>query len=259
MFFKPLIFSAVLFGQASLSAIPQPLFDEIKTLYECYGNDKYLINEEVTQRTHVLQAALIASLAGAPDDVVFALLIHDIGQISSLEYVGQTNFLHAKHDELGAKWLADHDFPQFVSDVVRYHTIAKVILCLEEPAYFESLSLASKESYFIQRDKFLNEKDQVTLHELQNHPRFTDLKCARKCDDMAKILGLGETPDEEGVVLPHFDSYYDLAGRVYNKTNNPPLNLHWREQVNEFHRMMINDRAEFEKMIKTRIKVVLNE
>jgi len=244
---------ALLFGYSTLCAMPEPLFNEIKTLYTLYGNDKYLINEEVTQRTHVLQAALVADLAGAPEDVVLALLIHDIGQITTLEYVGQTILLHAKHDEFGYQWLKDHQFPQFVCDVVRFHTIAKVVLCIEEPSYFDSLSLASKESYFIQRDKYLNEEGQVTLTALLEHPRLLDIKCARKCDDMAKIVGLNETPDENGVALPSFDSFYALAARVYNEENRMPPNPNWQEQINTFHQMMLNDRSQFEAMIKAMV------
>lgn len=231
------------------------LFYQIKSLFEQYGNKKYMICEEVTQCSHVLQAALIAKMAGAPEDVVIGLLVHDIGQIACEDHVGDVDYLHAKHDEMGAEWLERHGFPSFVCDLVRFHTIVKVVLCMEEPAYFENLSDASKASYFIQRDKYLNEEGLVTLTALLNHPRFTDLKLARKCDEMAKIIGLSERAGEGEILLPSFESYFEMGRRVLNGTGSKG-GENWREQIQSSYQRMVDNRADFESAFKQKVSAI---
>lgn len=240
--------------QGSLFSMDPVLFDEIKYLFANYGNNKYMINEEIIQRSHVLQAAMIARLAGAPEDVVIGLMLHDIGQIVSKEHLGNLDYLHAQHDEAGARWLKDNGFPPFVSDLVRYHTLAKVVLCMEDSGYFDTLSLASKESYFIQRDKYLNEPGQPVLCAFLQHPRADDIKHARKCDDMAKIIGLNEFSDktaDQPVFLPSFDTYYDMALRVCQGDGAGASREDWKEIVDAFHSHMTVNRPEFEAMIKS--------
>ena len=222
-------------------------FNEIKSLYKRYGNDKYMINEEITQRSHALQAALIANLAGAPEEVVIALMLHDIGQITSKEHLGDLKYLHAQHDEVGANWLAKHGFSYFICDIVRFHTVAKVILCMENSSYFDALSKASKESYFIQRDKYLNEPEQAILNAFLEHPRIEDIKHARRCDDMAKIIHLNEE-----TLLPSFDSYYEMFLRICQKEDLTGSS-NWKESVDEFYHLMIKNRTEFENQIKNQL------
>jgi predicted HD phosphohydrolase len=252
------IYLLILFGNSKAWSLDPVLFNEIKTLFALYGNDKYMINEEIIQRSHVLQAALIAKLAEAPEDVVVALLLHDIGQIAIAEHVGQCEYLHAQHDEIGARWLEAHGFPPFVCDLIRYHTIVKVLLCMEDPNYFENLSLASKESYFIQRDKYLNEEGQKTLNALLSHPRLEDIKCSRKCDDMAKIVGLNEKASEEQTVyLPSFDAYYEMAVRVCENKEDKSYHPEWRSHVNQFYASMAKNREQFEASMKERVAELL--
>lgn len=225
-------------------------FHEIKNLYDLYGNDKYMISEEITQRSHALQAALIAHLAGAPEDLIIALMLHDIGQISSKEHLGDLQYLHAQHDEVGAEWLKTHGFPDFVCDVVRFHTAAKVILCIENTLYFDALSQASKDSYFIQRDKYLSEPNLVTLNALSHHPRVEDIKYARRCDDMAKILNLNEEN-----TLPSFDMYHEMLLRVCQQKGSPGR-PNWKENLSNFYSLMITNRSEFEDLIKKQVKLL---
>lgn len=248
MLYRGLLFVFV-FINTCLWSVDLSVFDDIKNLYERYGNDKYMINEEITQRSHVLQAALIANLAEAPEEVVIALLLHDIGQITSKDYLGDLKYLHAQHDELGAKWLAEHGFPDFVCDIVRFHTAAKVVLCIENTDYFDALSQASKESYFIQRDKYLNEIEHTTLKALLNHSRIEDIKHARRCDDMAKIISLNEAINDQGTSLPSFDHYYEMFLRVCQKKGLPGK-VNWKETICEFYNLMIQNRDKFELYIK---------
>jgi predicted HD phosphohydrolase len=225
------------------------LFMTIKSMFNQYGNKQYMICEEVTQIAHALQAALIAYIVGAPEDVIIGLLLHDIGQIACVEHIGDVDYLHAQHDKIGADFLQQNGFPSFVSDLVRFHTVAKVILCAEDPVYFENLSTASQVSYLIQRDKYLSEEGQVTLHALLNHPRIIDLKVARKCDDMAKIIGLSEHVHKGEILLPLFDSYGAMMDRVLNSKGGLG-NDGWREKIHIFYQNMIDNREEFEAKFK---------
>jgi predicted HD phosphohydrolase len=259
MTFRFLTYFVLFFGTTRLLALDSQLYSDIKTMFALYGNDKYMISEEIIQRSHVLQAALIAKLSDAPEDVIIALMLHDIGQIAEADHVGQLEYLHANHDEVGAAWLKSHGFPPFVTDFVRYHTIVKVLLCMEDPHYFENLSLASQESYFIQRDKYLNEEGQKTLNTLLNHPRLEDIKCARKCDDMAKIIGLNEkVSDDQALYLPSFDAYFDMALRVCQGKEENPGHPHWRDRVNDNYHFMTRDRQQFENSIKAKVAKSLN-
>lgn len=133
-------------------------FNEYLQLYKQYGNRDYLIGETITQTQHVLQAAHIAKICGAPDYIIIGLLVHDIGQLLgiSLNENIAIKELHAKHDDIGSEWLNKEGFSKIICNITQYHTLAKVLLCEEDPNYLKTLSLASRNSYFIQRDKYLN-------------------------------------------------------------------------------------------------------
>ena len=76
-------------------------FDEMKRLYDLYGGNFYMIDEPITQQLHVLQAAYLADFAGAPEEVVIALLLHDIGQLAQEDQVGNLAVLHYAYDDYG--------------------------------------------------------------------------------------------------------------------------------------------------------------
>lgn len=221
-----LYFLLIIFSNSLHGSEEKEIFNEITALYGRYGNARYMIGEEVTQANHVLQAALIATRAGAPEDVIIALLLHDIGQIAEIDHLGELHYLHASHDEIGADWLQSRNFPLFVCDVVRFHTLAKVQLCHQDPQYYDTLSQASKDSYHIQRDKFLNQPEIVDA--FLKHPRMEDILYARKCDDLAKI--------SEMIHLPEFDDYFEMFQRVYQGRQKNPANNNWRETIETWHR-----------------------
>jgi predicted HD phosphohydrolase len=231
--------------QLSIWSIDLSTFDEIISLYDTYGNEKYMIDEDITQRSHALQAALIAFLAGAPDHVVLGLLVHDIGQLCYQTHLDHTQYLHAEHDELGEHWLKSKGFPAAICALVRFHTAVKILLCREHPDYFSHLSKASQESFLIQKEKYSQEPEQVTLHTLLQSPYLEDIKYARYCDDMAKIVDLKENS------LPSFESYRPLFARVVKKEEKT-FNPQWKETVQNFYQLMTTDRQEFEKILLLR-------
>ncbi len=222
----------------------EELWCETLVAYELYGNEKYVIQEKITQINHVLQAASIAKLSGAPNSVVVALLFHDIGQVINEENIGEVELLHSDHAEIGGEWLKNKGFPQNVSDFVSNHALAKVILCQREPAYFASLSRASQISYFYQKHKYEQKKD--ALLAFNNHPLKEEYLAARKCDDMSKIIGL--SIEEEN--LPGFDFYKQIARSVYLQEEGKACSNDWIKTVNALYSEMIESYEEFEEKIE---------
>ncbi len=56
------------------------IIDEILTLFASHGEAAYF-GEAVSQQAHALQAACLAEQEGAPDALVVAALLHDIGHL----------------------------------------------------------------------------------------------------------------------------------------------------------------------------------
>jgi predicted HD phosphohydrolase len=184
----------------SVFSSEQDLFEEIKNLYTTYGNNQYMLAEPITQQDHALQAAYLAKTSKAPDEIVLALLLHDIGQLTNASYIGQTTHLHTSHDEEGFEWLKEHGFSEFVCEFARFHTLAKIILCELNPGYYDTLSKASQESYHLQKAKFLQPEYQSLVHQFLSHPRLEEFLFARRCDDGAKI-------QDKNFSFPDFSSY----------------------------------------------------
>lgn len=206
----------------------EEFWNETLRAYELYGNGKYMIQEDITQVNHVLQAASIAKLAGAPHSMVVALLFHDIGQVIKDENIGHMEILHSNHAEIGAKWLEQKGFHKDIVDFVYYHALAKVVLCDLEPGYFDHLSLASRISYAYQKEKYDQNQDVVLV--FMNHPLYQQYLAARKCDDMAKKSSLSI----ENGNLPGFATYRDLVMSVYNKKEEI-WSEDWIEVVNRWY------------------------
>ncbi|OIJ90597.1 gamma-butyrobetaine dioxygenase [Streptomyces sp. MUSC 14] len=115
---------------------------ELEQLFTDQGAGEYL-GEPVTQAEHMLQTAAHAEAAGAPDALVAAALLHDIGHftggISGHQLMNGTD---NRHSHTGADRLAAW-FPKDVTEPVRLHVAAKRYLCAVEPGYLQRLSPAS--------------------------------------------------------------------------------------------------------------------
>ena len=82
------------------------LSEEILSIYQARGAEAYF-GERVSMTEHGLQAAHFAAAEGAPDPLILAALLHDIGHL--LEAVPDAIedwTVDARHEELGARWLA---------------------------------------------------------------------------------------------------------------------------------------------------------
>lgn len=185
-----------------------------------YGNNKYMIGEEISQKQHVTQAGMIAKLVGLPDNLVPALFLHDVGQFLGIEKqckdgvkkIGNTEkaYLDATHDYVGGKYLEglfgkDHLIPT----LVKFHAYGKILLChWNQEAYYQNLSHASKESIV-----------QQMLHNHETYLQFQKLPvlqqkiivALRMCDELAK--NAFDVPER------HIQSLFDLTRKSVGETD----------------------------------------
>lgn len=222
--------------------------DELCLLTWKYGKEKYMINEIITQESHILQAAKIAEDAGAPEQVIVAMLYHDIGQLfmrddennynNRLELT--TELLHYNHDEYGSQWLRKRYFPPFIVNFAKYHTIAKIVLSRTlGDKYINTLSDASKESLKLQEEKYSGNNNEK-IKEFLNNPYANTYLIMRYIDDMAK---------ESNAYTYIFEHYRTMINHVLSKPFDTtpemyPINVpenHWTKIIeNKFNDTILN-------------------
>lgn len=147
------------------------------------GGQDYL-GEAVTIAAHSLQAGGLALRAGAPDALVAAALLHDVGHFVETRH----------HDDSGARWLSTW-LGEEVTEPVRLHVLAKRYLCTVEPSYYDLLSPASIHTLGLQGG--LMSAEEVARFEA--NPYHQDAVRVRRWDDEAKDPNV-RTPDYEQFV-----------------------------------------------------------
>jgi len=168
------------------------LTGDILSLYQARGAQAYF-GERVSMTEHGLQAAHFARAEGAPETLVLAALLHDIGHL--LEHVPDALedwTLDAHHEEIGARWLARH-FAPGLCEPVRLHVPAKRYLCATDPGYFRQLSPASVHTLKLQGGP-------MTAHEVtqfESQPFWREAVRVRRWDDQGKVAGLATLPLRE--------------------------------------------------------------
>lgn len=120
----------------------------IADIFHRRGAEAYL-GEGVTMAEHMLQCAALAQAEGAPDVLVAAALLHDVGHFTAEFEYSPDDVEDNRHDAAGAALLAPH-FPAVVAGAVRLHVAAKRYLCARDPDYYARLSTASKHSLSLQ-------------------------------------------------------------------------------------------------------------
>ena len=165
--------------------------EEILRLFRARGHDAYL-GEPVSQAEHALQAAQLARLDDAPDELVVAALLHDVGHL--LHDLGEDvadRGIDARHERSGGSWLARNFGPE-VAEPARLHVDAKRYLCAVESAYLDALSPASKQSLALQGGPMSPEE----IRKFEANPYHLEAVRLRRWDDEAKVPGL-EVPGLE--------------------------------------------------------------
>jgi gamma-butyrobetaine dioxygenase len=176
--------------------------DEVTDLLAGPGREAYL-GEPVSQAEHALQAAWLAERDGAPDSLVLAALLHDVGHLvlgASADVADQG--IDARHEDAGAAWLDRHFGPD-VAGPARLHVAAKRYLCAVDPNYLARLSDASRLSLHLQGGAMSTSEADRFRHD----PHHEAALRLRRWDDEAKVPGLN-VPGPE-----HYRSRIEKAAR----------------------------------------------
>jgi phosphonate degradation associated HDIG domain protein len=173
---------------------------EVCAIFDQRGASAYF-GEAVSVAEHCLQAAYFAQAAKAPDALVVAALLHDIGHLVGAAPDDLDEWTEDAHHELiGGGWLAKRFGPD-VAEPVRLHVPAKRYLCATDPAYFDKLSAASVVTLKLQGGPMT--APEIAAFEAK--PYWREAIRVRQWDDEGKIAGL-HTPD--------FSSYAALIDRL---------------------------------------------
>jgi len=161
----------------------------IADIFERRGAESYL-GEPVTMSEHMLQGATFAEREGAPDELVAAALLHDIGHYTS-EFgpYSPDDTQDNLHDEAGAKVLQAF-FPPVVTECVRLHVAAKRYLCATDPNYYGKLSEASKHTLSLQGGPM----SAVEVAEFRRNPFHAEAVRVRLWDEAGKVPAMQTPP-----------------------------------------------------------------
>ena len=174
--------------------------DRLEQYFVRRGAEAYL-GEAVTIAQHMLQCAALAQAEGAPEALVAAALLHDIGHLAGEggEYTPEDKE-DRRHDVAGAALLQGH-FPPLVVESVRLHVAAKRYLCAVDAGYYARLSTASQHSLSLQGGPFA--PDEAAAFEAE--PFHREAVRVRRWDDSGKVAGLA---------VPSFADLRPLLRRV---------------------------------------------
>ncbi len=161
------------------------LAEEILAVYAARGAGAYF-GERVSMTEHGLQAAHFARAEHAPEPLVLAALLHDVGHL--LEDVPDAIEdwrTDGRHEEVGARWLARRFGPE-VSEAVRLHVPAKRYLCAIDAGYFSLLSPASVHTLGLQGGPMST----AEVARFESEPYHREAVRVRRWDDQGKVAGL---------------------------------------------------------------------
>lgn len=161
-----------------------------------------MYDEDVTELDHALQAAALARADGAPDHLIAAALLHDVGHLVSDDNVGLDEELTEDfhHERVGARYLTRWFGPE-VTAPVALHVAAKRYLCAVDAGYFDALSASSVRSLDLQGGPM---SDAAALA-FERLPHYREATLVRRWDDRAKVGGL---------VVAGLDDYRTLLTRL---------------------------------------------
>ena len=157
----------------------------IADIFERRGAEAYL-GEPVSLSQHMLQAARLAEQEGAPDELVVAALLHDIGHFtSSFGTYTPDDRADRHHDEAGATVLEPF-FPPIVIACVQLHVAAKRYLCATDASYFSQLSPASVHTLSLQGGPM--NVDEIA--QFRANPFHQAAVRVRRFDEASKVPGM---------------------------------------------------------------------
>jgi predicted HD phosphohydrolase len=154
-------------------------------LMEACGGVTYF-DSGLTQLEHALQCACLAQETEAPDSLVAAALLHDVGHILVDEHNGLARFLGTDlhHEAVGSRLLGRWFGPEVVNPVA-LHVRAKRYLVRVEPEYAAMLSPATQRSLIVQGGPLSSLEAEAFIAGAYA-PAAIEL---RRWDDQAKVRG----------------------------------------------------------------------
>lgn len=167
------------------------------------------LGEDVTMIEHQLQAGALAAASTAPDALVVASLLHDVGHMvgqkvgerdASAALAAETD---AHHDVCGARWLAQWFGPD-VTEPVRLHVAAKRYLVATEADYAERLSPASVHTLRLQGG--LMSPEEIVAFEANPH-----------CGAAVALRRFDEAAKDASVTAPPLSAYRERIRRLINQ------------------------------------------
>jgi predicted HD phosphohydrolase len=164
------------------------IVDRLADIFERRGAEAYL-GEDVTIAEHMLQCAALAEAEHAPDTLVAAALLHDVGYFTGEFEFSIEDTKDSHHDAAGARFLEAY-FPPVITDTVRLHVAAKRYLCAVEEDYHAKLSAASKHTLSLQGGPMSD----AELDEFRSLPFYREAVQVRLWDDAGKAVGLRVRP-----------------------------------------------------------------
>jgi phosphonate degradation associated HDIG domain protein len=158
---------------------------QLLALYHSRGAQAYF-GEPVSMAEHGLQAAHFATAEDAPEALVVAALLHNIGHLlEELPDTIEAWTLDARHEEVGARWLAQ-GFDAAVCEPVRLHVPAKRYLCAIDVGYFARLSAASVHTLRLQGGP-MSARERAHF---ESQPFWQEALRVRRWDDQGKVAGV---------------------------------------------------------------------
>jgi gamma-butyrobetaine dioxygenase len=149
------------------------------------------MGEPVPIGEHMLQAGVLAEVAGVEDALVAAALLHDIGHLlggstgdeplGGLGGLSPPEDAEDRHGEVGARWLSQW-FGAAVTEPVRLHVPAKRYLCAVDTEYFGLLSDESVRTLALQGGPMTP----AEVAAFEALPFSRDAVAVRRWDDRAK-------------------------------------------------------------------------
>ncbi len=171
---------------------PDQIIDFILNLFADRGAQEYM-GEAVTMSQHMEQSAACAVADGAPDSLVIAALLHDIGHfVSEHPIEALENGIDNIHEEVGANYLEPF-FPALITEPIRLHVAAKRYLCATDKDYLGELSDASVNSLKVQGGPM----SPAEIERFEANPYHKQAVKLRLYDDDGKVAGLEIQPVTE--------------------------------------------------------------
>ena len=163
--------------------------DVIMALFERRGAELYG-GEAISQLEHALQTAHLAVFNNAPDTLVVAALLHDVGHLLHVMPDDVADLgIDMRHEELGTDWLSAYFGPE-VTTPIRLHVAAKRYLCATDSDYVRRLSPASYQSLLLQGGPM----SPAEVAKFEQLPNWDEAVLLRAWDDEAKVPDLVVPP-----------------------------------------------------------------